>query len=685
MKNDGMAIFVSLLLLGAAAFLIFTTVAILPVVFVLGTPLLGYLAWLNSPWREEQRQRSKTARLYRKALSVVKPHDDTDDFFDALEYHYPGNTPDELKEALKPIAEQLRGDISASGLPAPPELYDSIEGARYQDELNRIINTSQISSHREVAEVISEAFYPFLAAVPRQGGELHIKAIDAISDLPRVIEEIIAVFMDTKSNHFRPLVRQLEKNFDANDQVLPRKYRGDDVLCYLHGTPLYDLFRLSIPFGFTDEHRFEHTHMVAQTGYGKTQSMQYFIAHDLPKVRDGEASVVVIDSQAEMIQKLLRLELIPPEDIIWINPRDIAHPPALNLFDTGLTRSYTPAQKEQLTNATIEMYEYLFGGIFGADLTSKQSVFFRFVIRLMMTIPNATIDTLLALLRSPDNFEDYIAKLSGPAREFFEVDFINHYRHTRDEVTRRVFTVVENPTLYRMFNTPHTKIDLFAEMNQGKLILIDTANDMLKGDGAKIVGRFFFAKLIQAAQERAFLSSKLPVYVYVDEAHEYLDEKTDVFLSQLRKQRIAGFFAHQYLDQIPVRLRKSFMSNTNTKLVGGLSSDDARAFAGEMRRPADYLTGRSKGTFVVKTPDLDKALPVHIPFGVIEQFPKRSKQSWQEMVYTQRWHYSSVPPTDKNEPKAPNLGKLFPIPVPMSRWLTGPSDDPVKGKKRPRR
>lgn len=85
------------------------------------------------------------------------------------------------------------------------------------------------------------------------------------------------------------------------------------------------------------------------------------------------------------------------------------------------------------------------------------------------------------------------------------------------------------------------------------------------------------------------MENKLPCYVYIDEFQDYADSQTEVFFSQLRKQNVGGFFAHQYLDQFPQKLLAAFMANTNTKLIGGVSQKDARALSGELRRPAAFI------------------------------------------------------------------------------------------------
>jgi hypothetical protein len=53
------------------------------------------------------------------------------------------------------------------------------------------------------------------------------------------------------------------------------------VSAYLGGTPLLPLFDQTLDFTIPTKTRFEHHHIVAASGHGKTQTLQYLIAHDL--------------------------------------------------------------------------------------------------------------------------------------------------------------------------------------------------------------------------------------------------------------------------------------------------------------------------------------------------------------------------------------------------------------------
>jgi uncharacterized protein DUF87 len=223
------------------------------------------------------------------------------------------------------------------------------------------------------------------------------------------------------------------------------------VAAYLGGTPLAAFVETPLPFSIPLQTRFEHMHIVGGAGHGKTQTLQHLIATDL--AAHDPPSLIIIDSHGDMLAAIERLDLFDPDHgrlsdrLIIIDPEDVEYPPALNMFDMGSERlaSYTPAQREQVEAATIELYDYIFRAL-SADLTSKQGVAFAFVARLLLAIPGATIHTLrqlmedqsLSLDKSP--FHDAIGQLDDTARAFFEAHFFTWPSPTPNVRSRGVST-----------------------------------------------------------------------------------------------------------------------------------------------------------------------------------------------------------------------------------------------------
>ncbi|MGH9807381.1 MAG: helicase HerA domain-containing protein, partial [Terriglobia bacterium] len=235
--------------------------------------------------------------------------------------------------------------------------------------------------------------------------------------------------------------------------VLPAKQKnktGAEIAeLYLSGSPLKALLDIPVPFRIPDELRCEHCHIVGGTGHGKTQLMQKMIHADLIAAKEDGRSVIVIDSQGDLINKLVRLELFSPDApnsladrLVVIDPADVEFPAALNLFDAHLdrVREYGPADKERVLNGVIELYELFFGAFLGAELTQKQGVIFKYLARLMLAVPDATIHTLMRIMEDGKPFKQYMDQLDGSARYFFLTEFFHpSFAATKKQVLRRLW------------------------------------------------------------------------------------------------------------------------------------------------------------------------------------------------------------------------------------------------------
>ena len=447
------------------------------------------------------------------------------------------------------------------------------------------------------------------------------------------------------------------------------------VASYLGGTPLKNLFERTINFTIPTASRFEHHHIVAGSGHGKTQTLQYLIGQDLEAVAGGKRSVVVLDSQGDLIRNIANLAEFalggPLHDrIVIIDPTDVEYPVSLNLFDVGMERlqAYPLLERERLTNSILELYDFVLGTLLDAQMTQKQNVIFRYVTRLMLHIPNATIHTLRELMEpgSDVKFAGDIAKLEGTAKHFFESEFSSReFEQTKKQVLRRLWGILENQTFERMFSHPKNKLDIFAEMNAGKVILINTAKDLLKEQGTEIFGRFFIAMIAQASQERAVLPSakRTPTFVYIDEAQDYFDRNIGIILAQARKYNVGMVLAHQYLGQLEPKLQDAFGANTAIKFAGGVSNKDARVLAPMLHADAGMIEAQPKGSFATSIRGVtNSAVPLQFPFGWLEDKPRMSKSERDELQERMREryavHYQSLNQDDKPEEEIEKAGEV---------------------------
>lgn len=399
---------------------------------------------------------------------------------------------------------------------------------------------------------------------------------------------------------------------------------------YLGTTPLAGLLLTPVPLALADRQRMEHTLITAGSGHGKTQTLQHLIVRDLSRPEGREVGLVVIDSQGDLIGRIARLERLARTDrLVLVDPTDIDHPPALNLFDLGgrAAGTVSPREREQLLNATRELYLFVFGGVLGADFTAKQAGIFLPVIELMLSIPGATILTLLECMRDPMHFMGAIEKLPKLTRTFLTDRLQDkEFRQTRQQIEWRLNAVLMNGAFRRSFSAKANKVDLYQCLNAGKVVLINTAKEHLGEEGCRIFGRYMLALVLKAAMDRARLpeASRRTSFLYIDEAADYFDDTVARLLSQARKYNVGCVLAHQALEQMSDNLRDLVFASTGIKLAGGVSARDARTLAAELRTTPEFILAQDKNahgthfaTFVRSlTP---AAISQALPFGTMER------------------------------------------------------------------
>lgn len=491
----------------------------------------------------------------------------------------------------------------------------------------------------------------------------------------------------TELGLLKPLQDRLEANIMAVSKIDPnnppsnihkytmpsaaRNARSRDLVDqYFRGTPFHAFLNIELPLVISDASRLEHSYILAGSGHGKTQLMQNLIMLDLAKATQEKRSIVVMDSQGDLISKIARIELFNPaysgkaEDlhgvlskrIVIIDPNDVDFPSAINMFAMNEDRmaSYGATEREKVQNSAIELYEHFFSELLGAELTARQGTVFKYLARLMLEIPDATILTLRDLMDDAKPFISYMDKLSGSARVFFAREFFSPgFNATKKQISKRLWGVLSTPAFERLFSSPTNKIDLYQLLNDGNVVLINTAKDLLKESGASLFGRFFISMLTQAIMERSVIAEdeRVPTFIYIDECQDYFDANIELLLAQGRKYKVGLCTAHQFLDQLTVSQRGSVLANTSLKLAGGVNAKDAKVLATEMGCRPEFLQVMQKADDASETEfalwvrnSIRKAVKVTVPIGTMGKLPRMTELDFAAVKQRNRelycWEYA---------------------------------------------
>jgi hypothetical protein len=422
--------------------------------------------------------------------------------------------------------------------------------------------------------------------------------------------------------------------------------------------------------------RFEHQWVVAPSGAGKTTLLQTQIADDLERVARGECSVIVIDSQNQLIQTIARCALFAPGQplhgkLVLLEP-DPDYPPALNVLDVGTSelndRERFIAQAEAIENVKSCL----------STMNDMQDDLLSYMVEFCFVIPGATIQTLVDLLK-PNGLQQYarhLSKVDQTCRDFFETSFDGPMsRATKEAVSRRLLGMLRNPTFRRMFLNSQSRFSMARELREPKVILINTDLNYLKKDACQLFGRFFIAQLLQAAGSRG--ASSLPVFCYVDECHDYIadDENAAVLMDKARKRKVGMVFAHQRMANIRSANVIDALSNVGVRMAGG-NETDAAFLSRVLRCPPEFIRDMERGRFAFfarrQTPH--GAIEIHVPPNALESLGQMSERDHQALTLEMRRRFAApstiehpreeqdprpaeIPPQNDNEPDWNTLGE----------------------------
>jgi hypothetical protein len=654
-----------------------------------------FVPFLRRFGNERQKELDEVRALYGRVKASQDRFGETRATFGQRVYQH-FNVPDCLRD---PFAEALMwlvvGERQIWQLP-PPD-FDRMNLKEFVEYRNLLMAKEYFFANQaELLDLIEEGIVYTLRGVLRDLPAMEEPTpftIPLIYTLPNPRLEVEKVYGNlTRVGYhdrglFLDVIRQLHRNLcvasgrDPEDTKSAKPFKmasastlplDELVETYLKDTPYRDLFMAPVPLQLTHEVRFNHMHIVGGTGAGKTTLLEHLTYHDI--TAEDPPSLVVIDPHRDLIGKLATADLGTEDRLIIIDPRDIEHPPALNIFALNQERlaGYDEATREQVTAGVIQTFDYLFSGLLGADLTAKQGVFFRYIARLMLSLPdamgrNATILDMLRLMTDAAPYEDAIRRLPDIPREFFRHDFASKtFVQTKEQIRYRLQAILENPTMARLFTSTETKVDLFEEMNRGAIILVDTAKDYLKGASANF-GRIFISLTLQAVLERAAVDAakRKATFLIVDEAASYFDSNIDDLLTEARKYRCGLVLAHQYLDQATGSLRASLAANTGIKFAAGLSASDARAMAPEMRTTPDFILDQPRLHFAAHVRNVTPhAVSVPISPGLYAGLPKRPERVQEAVLELNRFRVSVPKPRPFSAPPESGPADVAPMQPP---------------------
>jgi hypothetical protein len=281
----------------------------------------------------------------------------------------------------------------------------------------------------------------------------------------------------------------------------------------------------------------------------------------------------VIDPHGDLAESILKY--IPEErikDVIYFNPRDIAHPIGLNLLEQpkGLSEDELLLEQDFITEAVISVFRK----IFSDDDHGGHRIehFLRNTIHTAFTVEDATLFTVYKLLTNNKFRRSVVDKLTDEdLKDFWAGEFnsAGDYQKVKMSggVNAKLGRFQRSVVSRRILEQAKSTINFDDIIQNNKILICNFAKGHIGEDTSSLLGISVLAKLQLSALRRARLGedNRTPFYLYVDEFQNFATISFVQLLSEARKYKLFLTMAEQSTaQQEEKRLVDIMLANVGT-------------------------------------------------------------------------------------------------------------------------
>jgi hypothetical protein len=323
-----------------------------------------------------------------------------------------------------------------------------------------------------------------------------------------------------------------------------------------------------------DERR-RHLYVVGQTGTGKSTLLLNLIAQDLAA---GEG-LALLDPHGDLAEAVLAHVPRPrTNDLVYINPADIERPIGFNPL-SHVPNDLKPVVADGVVSAFRHVWPDSWGPRLDYILTNA--------VRALLDVPGATLLMLPRLLiDEPFRVQLVAHHVADPVVRSF---WVNEYAGYGDSFRSEAIAPIQNkigkalmvPSLRNMLAQPKSTITLRRLMDESSIVIVNLSKGSLGESTAHLLGALITTAIAQAALSRTDTpaAERRVFHLYADEFQSFATESFALILSEARKYALTLTVGHQYLDQLPDRLRNAVFGNTGSIIACRSGAVDAPILA----------------------------------------------------------------------------------------------------------
>ncbi|MCP4182690.1 MAG: type IV secretory system conjugative DNA transfer family protein, partial [Hyphomicrobiales bacterium] len=325
-----------------------------------------------------------------------------------------------------------------------------------------------------------------------------------------------------------------------------------------------------------------HTWVIGKTGVGKSTAMVRWAVDD---IINGEG-IAFFDPHGDGAQDIIKhIPKSRRNDVVYFNPYELAI--GFNVFD-----NVPEERKSFVASSIVDSFKAVWG--YTDISTPALDQFLYNGARAMMDMPDGTLLGLKFLLTSAKYRKRVISHIKDPTiADFWKTDFEEHMpeREQRERTLstlNKIGALISDPAIRTCIGQPKSRLDLKDIMDNGKILIVSLPHGQLGIEKSALIGSLIMSQLHLVALTRN--STRRPFHIYVDECHHFGASTLAEMLSGIRKFGVSLVLGHQYLDQLPQKLKAGLLGTVGTIVSFRIGALDTQYIEPEFHMNNDDYT-----------------------------------------------------------------------------------------------
>ena len=334
----------------------------------------------------------------------------------------------------------------------------------------------------------------------------------------------------------------------------------------------------------TDADRRRHIYIIGQTGTGKTNLINAMAKDDIEKGK----GIAILDPHGEFVETISGM--IPKErmeDVIIFDPGDLTKPIGMNMLEYDFTK---PEQKTFIVNEMFNILDKLYdmktvGGPMFEQYTKNAILL---LMEDMMNEP-ATLMEIPKVFNDDEYRERKLSRIMNPiVVDFWQKEAVkttgeHSLANMTTWVTSKFNNFLANDYMRPIIGQSHSSINFRKIMDEKKILLINLSKGKIGDVNMGLLGMIILGKMLMAALSRIDTpeEQRNDFNVYIDEFQNFATDSIPTTLSEARKYRMNLTIAHQFITQLPEKIRDSIFGNVGSKIIFRVGAPDAEFLSKE--------------------------------------------------------------------------------------------------------